>query len=143
MLPVLSSQLLPIPFIPFFPSPLPFLPPLHFLPPLSYDTLPYLLYLPYPTLLSPLLPSHRLPFPPLVPLSFPTDPIPYHCTPPLTPLPSLPSPPRLCFTLSYSTLSSPPLRYLRCLSRIGKYLSSFAISGYSISTITLLQPCWS
>ena len=77
----------------------------------------------YPTFLHslsystpPLLHSHRLPSPPLVPLPFPTR---SHTLPyPSSPHPSLTSPTLLYLPYStlYATVSSPPLRYLRCLS---------------------------
>ena len=145
MLPALSSQVppplsylssprlaSPLPLFPSprLPSPLlsspPFLPPSPLLPPaplLGYSTLPTLPSLPslsYST--PPPLPSHRLPSPPFIPLPFPTrsHTLPYPFTPHSTSHSHLPDPsllsPTLPFTLRYATVSSPPLRYLRCLS---------------------------
>ena len=119
MLPALSSQLLPTLFIPFFPSPR--LPSPSSLPSSFSRPSPRILY---PTVLHslsystpPLLHSHRLPSPPLIPLPFPTrsHTLPYPSSPHPT---SLTSPTLLYLPYStlYATVSSPPLRYLRCLS---------------------------
>ena len=122
MIPTLSSQLLPTLFFPSSPFPFTLLPPLHPSPPILPT---YLLHFPYPTLLSPPLPSHPIPSPPLTPLPSPTrSPVlPYPSFPQPTSLasPTLLYPPLLYPTLlssplCYATLSSPPLRYLRCLS---------------------------